>query len=287
MPALVGIVFLLGLLVGSFLNVVIHRLPIMLEKSWRCEALALDGREPPDEEPYDLVRPRSACPKCKAPITALQNVPVFSWLLLKGRCANCRNPISARYPLVEAFTAVLSAAVAWRFGFGWTTAAALVLTWFLVALAFIDIDTQLLPDGLTLPLLWLGLLLAVAMPRIAGGRLPVDLRSAVIGAIAGYLALWSVYHLFRLLTGREGMGHGDFKLLAALGAWMGWQILVPLLIGAAGVGAVVGITAVLLRRHKADIPLAFGPYLAAAGWLMLMVGPWLVESWLGLPAPPR
>jgi leader peptidase (prepilin peptidase)/N-methyltransferase len=188
---------------------------------------------------------------------------------------------------VEAFTALLSAVVAWRFGFGWTTAAALVLTWFLVALAFIDIDTQLLPDSLTLPLLWLGLLLAVAMPRLAGDRLPVDLRSAVIGAIAGYLALWSVYHLFRLLTGREGMGHGDFKLLAALGAWMGWQILVPLLIVAAGVGAVVGVTAILLRRHKAAIPMAFGPYLAAAGWLMLMFGPWLVESWLGLPGPPR
>jgi leader peptidase (prepilin peptidase)/N-methyltransferase len=286
-PALAGVVFLLGLLVGSFLNVVIHRLPIMLERSWRREALALDGQEPPHAEPYDLVRPRSACPNCKAPITALQNVPVVSWLALKGRCANCRNPISARYPLVETFTALLSAAVAWRFGFGWTTAAALVLTWFLVALAFIDIDTQLLPDSLTLPLLWLGLLLAVVMPHIPGDRLPVDLRSAVIGAIAGYLVLWSVYHVFRQVTGKEGMGYGDFKLLAALGAWMGWQILVPLLIVAAGVGAVVGVTAIVLRRHKASVPMAFGPYLAAAGWLMLMFGPWLVESWLGLPGPPR
>jgi leader peptidase (prepilin peptidase)/N-methyltransferase len=288
MPALVGVVFLLGLLVGSFLNVVIHRIPVMMDRDERryCQALLADRELPPDE-PYDLVRPRSACPKCRAPITALQNVPVVSWLVLKGRCANCRNPISARYPFVEAFTALLSAAVAWRFGFGWTTAAALVLTWFLVALAFIDIDTQLLPDSLTLPLLWLGLLVAVAMPRIDGDRLPVELRSAVIGAIAGYLALWSVYHLFRLLTGKEGMGRGDFKLLAALGAWMGWQILVPLLIVAAGVGAVVGVTAILLRRHKAGIPMAFGPYLAAAGWLMLMFGPWLVDSWLGLYGPPR
>lgn len=286
-PLFIALVALLGLLVGSFLNVVIHRVPIMLERAWRRECLALDGKEPPAEEPYNLIRPRSACPGCKAPISALQNIPVVSWLALRGRCANCRRPIGARYPVVECITALMSGLVAWHFGPSWSTAAALVLTWFLIALAVIDIDTQLLPDGLTLPLLWLGLLLAVAMPRIAGGRLPVDLRSAVIGAIAGYLALWSVYHLFRLLTGREGMGHGDFKLLAALGAWMGWQILVPLLIGAAGVGAVVGITAVLLRRHKADIPLAFGPYLAAAGWLMLMVGPWLVESWLGLPAPPR
>jgi leader peptidase (prepilin peptidase)/N-methyltransferase len=286
-PALVGVVFILGLLVGSFLNVVIHRLPVMLERSWRREALALDGKEPPPEDPYDLVRPRSACPKCKSPITALQNIPVFSWLALKGRCANCRNPISARYPLVELLTALLSAAVAWRFGFGWTTVAALTLTWFLIALAGIDIDTQLLPDNLTLPLLWLGLLAALLLPHIEGARLPVDLRSAVIGAIAGYLALWSVYHLFKLLTRKDGMGFGDFKLLAALGAWLGWQMLLPIVIAAAGVGAVVGIVAILLRRRQAGIPMAFGPYLAAAGWLMLMLGPWLVDSYLGLYGPPR
>jgi len=287
MPALVGVVFLLGLLVGSFLNVVIHRVPIMLERTWRHEALALDGKEPPHEEPYDLIRPRSACPACKAPITALQNIPVISWLLLKGRCASCRVPISARYPLVELLTALLSAAVAWQFGFSWAAAAALVLTWFLIALAFIDIDTQLLPDSLTLPLLWLGLLAGLLLPPMEGARLPVDLRSAVIGAIAGYLALWSVYHLFRLLTGKEGMGHGDFKLLAALGAWLGWQMLLPIVIGAASVGAVVGISAILLRRHNARIPMAFGPYLAAAGWLMLMIGPQLVDSYLGLSGQPR
>ena len=286
-PLLIGVVFLLGLLVGSFLNVVVHRVPVMLERGWRREALALDGKDPPDEPPYDLIRPRSACPSCKAPITAAQNIPVISWLVLKGRCAGCGTRISARYPLVELLTGLMSAVVAWRFGFGWPTAAALVLTWFLVALAFIDIDTQLLPDNMTLPLLWMGLLLALLLPLDPGARLPVDLRSAVIGAIVGYLSLWSVFHLFRLLTGKEGMGYGDFKLLAALGAWLGWQMLLPILIGAAGVGAVVGISAIVLRRREAGIPMAFGPYLAAAGWLMLIFGPQLVERYLGLYGPPR
>jgi leader peptidase (prepilin peptidase) / N-methyltransferase len=280
-PIFIGVVFLLGLLVGSFLNVVIHRLPVMLERSWRHEALALDGNTPPEEPPYNLIHPRSACPGCKAPITALQNIPVISWLALKGRCAGCRNPISARYPLVELFTALLSAVVAWKFGFTWTTGAALVLTWFLVALAFIDIDTQLLPDNMTLPLLWLGLLLALCLPA-EGGRLPVDLRSSVIGAIAGYLSLWSVYQLFKLLTGKEGMGYGDFKLLAALGAWLGWQMLLPIILCAAGVGAVVGIASIVLGQRGRGVPMAFGPYLAAAGWLMLIVGPSLVDSYLSL-----
>jgi leader peptidase (prepilin peptidase)/N-methyltransferase len=217
----------------------------------------------------------------------MQNIPVISWLVLRRRCAGCGTAISARYPLVELLTALLSGVVAWRFGFGWSTAAALVLTWFLIALAFIDIDTQLLPDSLTLPLLWLGLLAALLLPHAQGASLPVDLRPAVIGAIAGYLALWSVYHLFRLLTGKEGFGFGDFKLLAALGAWLGWQMLLPIVIAAASVGAVVGVTAILMRRHKAGVPMAFGPYLAAAGWLMLVVGPQLVDSYLGLYGPPR
>jgi leader peptidase (prepilin peptidase)/N-methyltransferase len=215
----------------------------------------------------------------------LQNIPVLSWLLLGGRCRSCKARISARYPLVELFTAVLSAAVAWKFGFGWASAAALVLTWFLVALACIDIDTQLLPDNLTLPLLWLGLLVALLLPYHTGARLPVDLSDAVIGAMAGYLALWSVYHLFRLLTGKEGMGYGDFKLLAALGAWLGWQMLLPIVIGAAGVGAVVGIAAIVLKARDKGVPMAFGPYLAAAGWLALMFGPELVGAYLGLYAP--
>jgi leader peptidase (prepilin peptidase)/N-methyltransferase len=284
-PLLAGVVFLFGLMVGSFLNVVIHRVPVMLERAWRRECLALDGKEPPAEAPYNLVVPRSACPACKAPITAMQNIPVISWLVLKGRCHSCKAPIKARYPAVELLTALLSAAVALKFGFSWTTAAALLLTWFLVALAVIDIDTQLLPDNLTLPLLWLGLLLALVLPAIDGARLPVDLQSAVIGAIAGYLSLWSVYQLFKLLTGKEGMGYGDFKLLAALGAWLGWQMLLPIILGAAGVGAIVGITAILLKARGKGVPMAFGPYLAAAGWLALMFGPQLLESWLGLYGP--
>ncbi len=281
-PVFIGVVFLLGLLVGSFLNVVIHRVPVMLERAWRREALALDGKIPPDEPAYDLIRPRSACPGCKAPITALQNIPVVSWLVLKGRCAGCKQPISARYPLVELFTALLSAVVAWKFGASWTTAAALVLTWFLVALAFIDIDTQLLPDNMTLPLLWLGLLAALVLPVMEDARLPVDLRSAVIGAIAGYLALWSVYQLFKLVTGKEGMGYGDFKLLAALGAWLGWQMLLPIIICAAGVGALVGLASIVLGQRAKGVPMAFGPYLAAAGWLMLVFGQSLVDSYLSL-----
>jgi leader peptidase (prepilin peptidase) / N-methyltransferase len=281
-PVFIGVVFVLGLLIGSFLNVVVHRVPVMLERGWRRECLALDGKEPPAEEPYDLIRPRSACPGCKAPITALQNIPVVSWLALKGRCAGCKNPISARYPLLELFTALLSAIVAWQFGASWTTAAALVLTWFLVALAFIDIDTQLLPDNMTLPLLWLGLIVALLLPHAEGARLPVDLRSAVIGAMAGYLSLWSVYHLFRLVTGKEGMGYGDFKLLAALGAWLGWQMLLPIIIAAAGVGALIGIAAIVFGQRARGVPMAFGPYLAAAGWLMLVFGEPLLESYLAL-----
>ena len=284
-PLLVGVVSVFGLLVGSFLNVVIHRVPKMLERGWRHECLALDGKEPPAEPPYNLLVPRSACPGCQAPITAAQNIPVFSWLFLKGRCAGCRRPIGIRYPLVELLTGVLSALVAWKFGFSWSLGAALVLTWFLVALAFIDIDTQLLPDSMTLPLLWLGLAAAVMLPLADGARLPVDLRSAVIGAIAGYMSLWSVYHLFRLLTGKEGMGYGDFKLLAALGAWLGWQMLLPIIIGAATVGALTGVAAILLGKRAQGVPMAFGPYLAAAGWLMLFTGPALVSRYLALYGP--
>jgi leader peptidase (prepilin peptidase) / N-methyltransferase len=280
-PLFVGVVFTLGLLVGSFLNVVIHRVPVMLERAWRQEALALDGKTPPDEPPYDLIRPRSACPGCKAPISAVQNIPVISWLLLRGRCAGCKQRISARYPLVELFTALLSAVVALQFGVSWTTVAALVLTWFLVALAFIDIDTQLLPDNMTLPLLWLGLLAALALPE-EGARLPVDLRSAVIGAMVGYLSLWSVYQLFKLITGKEGMGYGDFKLLAALGAWLGWQMVLPIILCAATVGALVGIASIVLGQRGRGVPMAFGPYLAAAGWLMLVFGQSLLDSYLSL-----
>jgi leader peptidase (prepilin peptidase)/N-methyltransferase len=286
----VGTCLVLGLIVGSFLNVVIHRVPIMLERQWREECAELQHPDhaatipvdPAAAERYNLVVPRSACPACKAQITALQNIPVVSYLFLRGRCARCGARISVRYPIVEALTGILSAAVAWKLGFAWPTAAALVLTWFLVALAFIDIDTQLLPDSLTVPLVWLGLLLSLFAGAPGAAPVPVDMRSSIIGAIAGYLSLWTVYHLFRLLTAKEGMGYGDFKLLAALGAWLGWQMLLPIVLMAAAVGAVAGIALLALRRQNRSTPIAFGPFLAAAGWLMLMFGRELVTGYLGL-----
>ena len=289
-PALfIGVCLVLGLVVGSFLNVVIHRVPIMMERQWREERAELDTDPAatvpavePVKERFNLIVPRSACPACKAPITALQNIPILSYAFLRGRCANCGARISVRYPIVEALTGILCAAVAWKLGFGWPAAAGLVLTWFLVALAFIDIDHQLLPDSLTLPLLWLGLLLSLFAPFPGTAPIPVDVRSSLIGAIAGYLSLWSVYHLFRLLTAKEGMGYGDFKLLAALGAWLGWRMLLPTVLIAATVGAVTGIALLAARGQNRSTPIAFGPFLAAAGWLMLMFGRELVTGYLGL-----
>ena len=290
-PALfIGVCFVLGLIVGSFLNVVIHRVPIMMERQWREEMSEVAHADhaatlpapPPKKEPFNLIVPRSACPGCKAPITALQNIPILSYLALRGRCANCGIRISVRYPIVEALTGILSAAVAWKLGFAWPAAAGLVFTWFLVALAFIDIDRQLLPDSLTLPLLWLGLLLSLFAPPPGMAPIPVDMRSSIIGAIAGYLCLWSVYHLFRWLTAKEGMGYGDFKLLAALGAWLGWRMLLPTVLIAAAVGAVAGIALLASRGQNRSTPIAFGPFLAAAGWLMLMFGHELVTGYLGL-----
>jgi leader peptidase (prepilin peptidase) / N-methyltransferase len=290
----IGTCMVFGLLIGSFLNVVIYRVPVMLERQWReqCVELAASGPQAvtPGEAaapaaapaPFNLVVPRSACPACKAPITAIQNIPVLSYLFLRGRCAGCGVRISARYPAIEALTGVLSAAVAWKFGFGWPAVAALVLTWFLVALTFIDVDHQLLPDSLTLPLLWIGLALSLWAPLGAGAPIPMDPRSSIIGAIAGYVSLWSVYHLFRLLTGKEGMGYGDFKLFAALGAWLGWKMLLPIILIAAAVGAVVGIAILALRGQNRSTPIAFGPFLATSGWLMLMFGQQLLASYLGL-----
>ena len=270
--------FVLGLLVGSFLNVVIHRTPVILDRQWRRQCDELAGRETPAEPRYNLVVPRSACPTCKAPIKAIHNVPVLSWLALRGKCAACKAKISPRYPLVELLTAVLSAAVAWQFApLGLPVmGAALVLTWFLIALTFIDFDTQLLPDALTLPLLWLGLAASVL------GLTPVEPRPAIIGALAGYLSLWSVYHLFRLATGKEGMGYGDFKLLAALGAWLGWQMLLPIILLSAAVGAVTGIALIVARGRDRNVPIPFGPFLAAAGWIALMWGPQIVSGYLGM-----
>lgn len=292
-PALfVGVCLVLGLIVGSFLNVVIHRVPIMMERQWREQCADLEQPDPAATVPaatppvvkerFNLIVPRSTCPACKAPITALQNIPILSYVFLRGRCANCGVRISVRYPIVEALTGILSAAVAWKLGFGWPAAAGLVLTWFLVALAFIDIDHQLLPDSLTLPLVWLGLLLSLFAPAPEMAPIPVDMRSSIIGAIAGYVSLWSVYHLFRLLTAKEGMGYGDFKLLAAIGAWLGWRMLLPTVLIAAAVGAVTGIALLAARGQSRSTPIAFGPFLAAAGWLMLMFGQELVTGYLGL-----
>jgi leader peptidase (prepilin peptidase) / N-methyltransferase len=276
----------LGLAIGSFLNVVIYRLPIMLERQWLEQCAELSGSKannPADgHEQFNLVVPRSRCPSCGAAIAAWQNIPVLSWLILRGRCARCGVRISLRYPFIEALSAILSGVVAWKFGFGWPAIAALVLTWFLVALAFIDLDHQLLPDTLTLPLLWIGLFISLGVSPASHGSVPVDVRSSLIGAMAGYASLWSVYHLFRLLTGKEGMGYGDFKLFAALGAWLGWQMLLPIILIAAAVGALIGIALIALRRQDKSTPIPFGPFLAASGWLMLVFGHPLVNRYLGL-----
>ena len=274
---------LFGLLAGSFLNVVIHRLPKMMEREWRADCAALDapatGASPAaTEPPYNLVVPRSACPACGAPITALQNIPVLSWLALRGRCAKCRAPVSVRYPLVELATAAVTAAVAWHYGWGWEATCAIGISWTLIALTGIDIDTQLLPDSLTLPLLWAGIVAAAYLGRGAA-TIPVDLKSAVLGAVFGYLSLWCVFHLFKLIAGKEGMGFGDFKLFAALGAWLGWQMLVPVILFAAATGAIVGIALIVLKRRGREVPIPFGPYLATAGWVVMMWAPVLVAPW--------
>jgi leader peptidase (prepilin peptidase)/N-methyltransferase len=278
---LIGSVFLLSLLVGSFLNVVIHRLPVMLDRQWKLQADEVLGRESVQPtEPYNLVVPRSACPHCGAPIKSHQNIPVVSYLLLGGRCANCKARISPRYPIVELATAILSAAVAWRFGWHWQTVAALTFTWALVALTVIDLDHQILPDVITLPLLWLGLLLSLAWSAGLMPPMPVDPGSAIIGGAAGYLSLWLVYWAFKLVTGKEGMGYGDFKLFGAFGAWMGWQMLPLIILFSAFAGAVIGILLIAVRGRDRNVPIPFGPYLAAAGWIALMWGPQIMGGYL-------
>jgi len=271
---LVAVVSVLGLLVGSFLNVVTLRLPKMMELAWQREAREiLELEAAPEGERYSLVYPPSRCPSCKTGIKPWHNIPVLGWLMLRGRCAACRTPISIQYPLVEALTGLLFGLCAWRFGWSPQLAGALVLTGFLIALAVIDLHTQLLPDDLTLPLLWLGLALSLY-------PLLVTPATAIVGAMAGYLSLWSVYWLFKLVTGKEGMGYGDFKLLAALGAWLGWQALPMILLLSSLVGATVGISLVLLRRHAREVPLPFGPYLAAAGWIALVFGDTITQAYL-------
>ena len=265
---------LLGLFVGSFLNVVIHRLPQMMEREWHAQAAELRNEPPPQQETFNLATPRSRCPHCGHMITALENIPVVSYLMLRGRCRHCSAPISRRYPVVEMLTAALSGYAAWHFGFGLAALGALAFVWTMIALAFIDLDTQLLPDSLTLPLLWLGLALNL------GGTYS-DISAGVIGAMAGYLALWSVYWLFKLATGKEGMGYGDFKLLAAIGAWLGWQMLPLTILFSSLVGAAVGISLIVFARHGRNVPIPFGPYLAAAGVLAMFWGQRLTSLYLG------
>jgi leader peptidase (prepilin peptidase)/N-methyltransferase len=285
-PALfAGSVFLLGLIIGSFLNVVIYRLPIILEREWQSQASEVLATAEPSAPVAPLGRftlstPRSACPKCKAPITALQNIPVVSWLVLRGRCASCKAKISARYPLVELMTGLLSAWVAWHFGFGAPAACALLVTWALIALTGIDIDHQLLPDNITLPLMWAGLVAAVAIGPIPGAALPVSPRDGIIGAAAGYLSLWLIFHAFKLVTGKEGMGYGDFKLFAVLGAWLGWKVLPMVIVLSAATGAMLGILMIALQGRDRRAPMPFGPYLAAAGWLAMMYGDALLNGYL-------
>lgn len=268
---------LVGLLVGSFLNVVAHRLPRMMEQEWRgqCLELLAGEIEAPDREreTLSLISPRSRCPECGQTIRALDNIPLLSWLLLRGRCRHCGSRISLRYPAVEGLTGLLSAFLAWHFGWGWELAGALLFTWYLIPLTLIDLEHQLLPDQLTLSLLWAGLL-ASLVPVF------IDSPAAIMGAVAGYLVLWSVYQLFRILTGKEGMGYGDFKLLAAMGAWMGWKMLPLIVLLSSFVGAVVGIALILFRGRDRQTPIPFGPYLAVAGWIALLWGERIVDAWL-------
>ena len=274
--AWIALAAVLGLLVGSFLNVVILRLPGRMAAEWRREARDVLELEAIDEAlPPCIVREPSHCPQCKHPLSAADNIPLFGWLLLGGRCRYCKARISIQYPLVELLSGVLSAIVVWRFGVAWPALAGLVLTWTLIALSGIDFRTQLLPDQLTLPLLWLGLLLALRPLFVAP-------PAAILGAAIGYLSLWSVYWGFKLLTGKEGMGHGDFKLLAALGAWMGPMALLPIVLLSSLIGAIVGGSLIALKRHDSDMPMPFGPFIAMAGWVWFVAGDRLLHAYLQL-----
>ena len=271
----VAVVFAFCIVIGSFLNVVIHRLPIMMERDWRqqCEEMA---KTPPaydlPEGQFDLIAPRSRCPSCGTMIKAWQNIPVVSYLLLGGKCSKCGESISARYPLVELLTGTLAAMCAWHFGVGWEALMAIVITLALVPIAMIDAETQLIPDAIVLPLMWIGLAMSLFSPLAGADVLFIPPKDAILGAIAGYLSLWSVYQLFKLVTGKEGMGYGDFKLLAALGAWLGWQQLPLIILMSAVVGAIIGIALMALRNQERSVPMPFGPYLAAAGWITMLWG---------------
>ena len=276
MPVLfIGFVTLIGLMVGSFLNVVIYRLPEMMKRNWQHQCAELRGEAIEPQATFNLILPRSTCIHCGHMITALENIPVISYVILRGRCSQCQSPIPLRYPLVEAVSALMSAYVAWHFGFGLLTIAALILVWALIALAVIDLNTQLLPDDITLPLLWLGLLI-----NMTHGF--TNIHSAIFGAVAGYLSLWLVYWSFKIMTGKEGMGYGDFKLLAAIGAWLGWQMLPLVLLSSSLVGACVGIGLIVAAKRKNDMPIPFGPYLVGGAFIALFWGEQLNNAYLGL-----
>lgn len=284
-PVFIAVVFAFALLIGSFLNVVIHRMPIMMEREWREQANELVNTPPEHPLPegrFDLVAPRSRCPSCGSLITAMQNIPVISYLFLKGRCANCQARISPRYPLIELMTAVLAAICAWHFGPGMEALMAITLTLLLVAISMIDADTQLIPDAIVLPLMWLGLGMSLFHPYPGATTLFISPTDAIVGAIAGYLTLWSVFWLFKLVTGKDGMGYGDFKLLAALGAWLGWQQLPMIIMMSAAVGAVLNIVLIVAKGKDRSVPIPFGPYLAAAGWITLLWGKAIKNSYLDL-----
>ena len=265
---------ILGLLIGSFLNVVIHRLPIMMEQEWHANCLDLQGQSVPTQAKYTLATPRSACPKCKHPINAVENIPLVSYLFLGGKCSHCKTKISLRYPLIEVLTGALTAAVAYQYAYSLTTLFAFIFVFAMITLTFIDFDTQLLPDDITLPLLWLGLLF-----NLNAGF--TDLKSAVIGALLGYLILWSIYWLFKLVTGKEGMGYGDFKLLSAIGAWFGWQMLPAVILLSSIVGALIGISLIVFKGKKGNTAIPFGPFLAMGGITALFFGQQLASFYLG------
>lgn len=281
----VAITFAFSLLIGSFLNVVIHRLPIMMEREWREQAEELAKTPPEQDLPegrFDLVAPRSRCPNCGQLITALQNIPVISYVFLKGRCANCQTPISSRYPLVELLTAILAAITAWHFGPGWEALLAIALTITLVAISMIDADTTLIPDSIALPLLWLGLSMSLFHPLPGAQTLFISPSEAIVGAMVGYLTLWSVFWLFKLVTGKDGFGYGDFKLLAALGAWLGWQQLPIIIMMSAVVGSIISIAMIVVRGRDRSLPIPFGPYLAAAGWITMLWGEQIKNTYVDL-----
>jgi leader peptidase (prepilin peptidase)/N-methyltransferase len=262
-----------GLLVGSFLNVVIHRLPKMMAHEWHLNCLELQGKAAPDTDTYTLATPRSSCPICEHKISALENIPLISYIVLKGKCSHCKTPISLRYPIVEALTGILIGLVSWKFGYSSTTLFAWIFVFALIALTFIDFDTQLLPDDITLPLLWLGLLF-----NLSNGF--TDIKSAVVGAAAGYLTLWITYWLFKLIRGKEGMGYGDFKLLAAIGAWFGWQILPAVILISSASAAIIGISLIIFKKRGREVPMPFGPFLAIAGIAALFAGQQLTRYYL-------